>query len=188
MRHSKFFVVLAILSVLPFSPARSDRMAEPQISQAMTVDDAYKAIPHKKTRFDASAASAEMGAAEKAFLDTFFGLSDLAVAERVGTQVALSEKRATAAHYDEILHRLESLSVPPQLAAAHRLVTDAVKEQRQYLDTLKGGGAFDANAPLVESSHQKLIQAYNELMRLYPSENEHNRQAFFDHLCALDFK
>ena len=186
MRHSKFFALLTILAVLPFSPALSDRMAEPQLSQSMTVDEAYKAIPHGKTRFDASAAS--MDVAEKAFLDTFFGLSDLAVAERVGTQVALSQKRPIAANYDEILRRLEALNVPTKLAAAHRLVTDAVKEQRQYLDTQKGGGAFDANAPLVESSHQKLIQAYNELMRLYPSENAHNKQAFFDHLCALDFK
>jgi hypothetical protein len=161
-------------------------MTDPPLNQSMTVDEAYKAIPHNKTRFDASAAG--MDEVEKTFLDTFFGLSDLAVAERVGTQVALSAKHPAAANYDEILRRLESLDVPPKLAGAHRLVTDAVREQRQYLDTLKGGEAFDVSAPLVESSHQKLVQAYNELMRLYPSENGHNRQAFFDHLCALDFK
>lgn len=184
-RHSEFFAALAVFLVLAL-PACADKMVEPQLKQAMTVDEAYKAIPHNKTRFDASAAG--MDRVERAFLDTFFELSDLAVAERVGTQVAISAKGPAASNYDEILRRLEALNVPPKLAAAHRLVTDAVKEQRQYLDSLKGGGAFDANAPLVESSHQKLVQAYGELMRLYPSENAHNQQAFFDHLCALDFK
>lgn len=186
MRSLEFFAALAILAVLPFSPSWSDRMVDPPLNQSMTVEEAYKAIPHKKTRFDASVAG--MDAAEKAFLDVFFGLSDLAVAERVGTQIALSSGGSVTTNYDEILRRIESISVPPKLATAHRLVTDAVREQRQYLDALKGGGAFDANAPLVESSHQKLLQAYGELMRLYPSENAHNKTAFFDHLCALDFK
>ncbi|TAL38779.1 MAG: hypothetical protein EPN97_03490 [Alphaproteobacteria bacterium] len=186
MKRIEFFAVLVVLAALPFSQAWSDKMVESPLKQAMTVDEAYKAIPHNKTRFDASAAG--MVQEEKAFLDTFFELSDLAVAERVGTQISLSSGKPTAANYDVILRRLQSLNVPPKLAEAHRLVTEAVKEQREYLDALKGGGAFDANAPLVESSHQKLVQAYNELMRLYPSENTHNKQAFFDHLCALDFK
>jgi hypothetical protein len=157
-----------------------------KIAQTMSVDEAYKAIPHNKTRFDPSTAGMEKD--EKAFLDTFFGLSDLAVAERVETQAALSTKRPMTDNYDEILRRLKSLVVPGKLKTAHRLVTEAVEEQRQYLVTLKDGAAFDANAPLVESSHQKLVQAYGELMRAYPAENAHNQRAFFDHLCALDFK
>ncbi len=44
-----------------------------------------------------------------------------------------------------------------------------------------------ANAPLILSSHQKLLQAYNELMSIYAYENGHNKKAFYSHLCALDF-
>ena len=32
-----------------------------------------------------------------------------------------------------------------------------------------------------------LHQAYAELMQLYPGEATHNRDAFYDYLCALDF-
>jgi hypothetical protein len=180
------FLAIAMLVLLPLSQAGARVMAVPQIRQSMTVDEAYKAIPHKQTRFDAGAAGME--AREKEFLDALFGLTDIAVAERVEAQIALSTHKTPPSNYDEILRRFQSLPVPEKMTEAHRLVTEAVREQRQYLDTLKGGGTFDANAPLVESSHQKLIQAYNELMRLYPSENAHNKQAFFDHLCALDFK
>jgi hypothetical protein len=186
MKRIEFLALLVILAFLPFSAAYAGKTAEPRIRQSMSVDEAYKAIPHQKTRFDTSSAS--MASDEKAFLDLFFMLSDIAVVERVETQIALSTHKTPPANYDKILRRLEGLTVPAKLSAAHRLVTEAVKEQRQYLDTLKGGGAFDPNAPLVESSHQKLLQAYGELMRLYPAESTHNRQAFFDHLCALDFK
>ena len=173
--------VVLLFALLLASPARL-YAEEPTIHQTMTVDEAYKAIPHNKTRFDP--ASAGMDESEKAFLDTFFGLSDLAVAERVETQMSKAEND----NYDAILTRLKSLEVPARLKTAHRLVTEAVEEQREYLASLKAGGRFDANAPLVESSHEKLVQAYNELMQAYPAENPHNKQAFFDHLCALDFK
>ena len=174
-------------SLLPMVPKLLKETEETgAIRQPMSVDAAYKAIPHNKTRFDP--ATAGMNADEKAFLDTFFGLSDFAVAERVETQTAISTKMPVTPNYDAILARLKSLTVPDKLKTAHELVTQAVEEQRQYLDLLQAGGAFNPNAPLVESSHEKLVAAYSELMRLYPSENQHNQQAFYDHLCALDFK
>jgi hypothetical protein len=39
----------------------------------------------------------------------------------------------------------------------------------------------------VLDAHDHLIQAYNELMQLYPGESEHNKKAFYAHLCSLDF-
>src|SRR5262249_7010745 len=149
-------ILLLCLCLLAL-PARAEEAAK--ISQTMTVDEAYKAIPHNKTRFDPGTAAMEPG--EKEFLDTFFGLSDLAVAERVETQMAMSAKKPVTDNYDEILHRLKALSVPDKLKSAHQLVTEAVEEQREYLASLKQGAAFDASAPLVESSHQKLVQAYS---------------------------
>ena len=78
------------------------------------------------------------------------------------------------------------------------LITTALREQGSYFRewdqatakrqpfpyTLYQGGNFHS---LVRSSSSKLIQAYNHLMQSYPKESPHNRQAFFDHLCALDF-
>jgi hypothetical protein len=182
MRVGRWAACVVLLALA--APLRAEEPAP--LKQSLSVEQAYKAIPHNKTRFDP--ATAGMGPDEKAFLDTFFGLSDLAVAERVESQAAISTKMPVTGNYDEILKRLKALPVPPKLETAHRLVTEAVDEQRQYLDSLRLGGAFDASAPLVESSHEKLVQAYGELMRLYPSENQHNQKAFFDHLCALDFK
>jgi hypothetical protein len=39
----------------------------------------------------------------------------------------------------------------------------------------------------VRSSSANLQGAYGDLMRLFPSENATNKQAFYDYLCALDF-
>jgi hypothetical protein len=178
MPRIKLFI--AVLLALAALPALADEAA---IRQSMTVEQAYQAIPHNRTRFDAQ--SATMEKSERDFLDMFFTLSDLAVAERVTKMRGMS---AGAGNYDEILKRLKALNVPPKLEKAHALVTQAVEEQRQYLDGLKDGAAYDNNAALVESSHGKLLAAYQELMQAYPAENAHNKQAFFDHLCALDFK
>jgi len=170
------YLIIACLLLLPF-PAFA----------GMTVDEAYQAIPHQKTRFDAAAAS--MGGDEKAFLDVFFELVDLAVVERVSAMQSISSGKAVAFNYDAIERRLMSIEVPEKLKTAHALVRQAVEEQRKYLEQWKNsGGAFNVSDPLISSSSAKLVQAYGELMRIYPSENAHNKKAFFDHLCALDFK
>lgn len=175
----------ALCALALFLFAAPQAQAESEIRQAMTVDEAYAAIPHKKTRFDAAAAT--MGMAERQLLDIFFGLTDLAVAERVSAMIAIRDGKAYSGNYDAILARLAALDVPEKLKRAHDLVTQAVREQRQYLGLMAAGEAFSRGAPLVHSSHQKLVAAYSELMRLYPQEGAHNRTAFFDHLCALDF-
>lgn len=159
----------------------SQAFAADGLRQAMTVDDAYQAIPHARTRFDAAAA--KMPEEERRFLDAFFALTDLAVAERVIQQAGKGQED----NYAVILGKLAALDVPGNMAHAHKMVTEAVQEQRDYLRMLKAGQVFNAAHALVQSSHAKLISAYNALMSAYPSENGHNKQAFFDHLCALDF-
>ncbi|MBI1216736.1 MAG: hypothetical protein GC185_13080 [Alphaproteobacteria bacterium] len=158
--------------------------ADDSIRQSMTVSQAYSAIPHQKTRFDPATATMP----ERELLDVFFGLTDLAVAERVIEQRAITGGQAYVDNYDAILAKLAALDVPPKMQKAYDLITQAVREQREYLARVRGGEKFNANAPLVESSHQKLVAAYGILMQAYPNEDAHNKQAFFDHLCALDFK
>ncbi|MDD5271455.1 MAG: hypothetical protein PHU14_01925 [Methylovulum sp.] len=156
-------------------------------TQPLTVGEAYQAIPHQQTRFD-PLSTALMDGEEKQFLDLFFGLTDLALVERVSVQLAKAQGAEVGDHYADILERLQALHVPAKLALAHHLVIAAVTDQQASLQSWNGISTFNAQDPLVESAHQKLLQAYSELMRLYPQENAHTKQAFFDHLCGLDFK
>jgi hypothetical protein len=84
---------------------------------------------------------------------------------------------------------MDSLVAPSDLGAVKDLITSAVKEQQRYFAVLDSHRKleFDAGNRFVQSSHGKLIHAYRLLMSRYPQENAHNKKAFFDHLCALDF-
>lgn len=132
---------------------------------AMSVADAYASIPHRRTAFDRSAAT--MSAGEADGLERLFALVDRAIVARV-----------TKTGHDGVLAELRSLDLPPRLGRVHSLVTDAVVAERAYL-------AGDAAA--IQTASARLHEAYAELMRLYPGEGAHNRDAFYDYLCALDF-
>jgi hypothetical protein len=58
-------------------------------------------------------------------------------------------------------------------------VTEAVVAEHAYLTRNEQAA--------VQTASVKLHEAYAELMRLFPEEGRQNRDAFFDHLCALDF-
>jgi hypothetical protein len=132
---------------------------------AMSVDDAYAAIPHRRTVFDRRAAT--MSAEEADGLERLFGLVDRAIVARV-----------TKAGHDGVLAELRSLDLPKRLGRVQSLVTDAVVAERAYL-------AGEQSA--IHTASARLHEAYAELMRLFPGEGAHNRDAFYDYLCALDF-
>lgn len=60
-------------------------------------------------------------------------------------------------------------------------------DQQAYFDQGQPGQPFQAGSPLVRSSSGKLKQAYGKLMSRYPGQSQWIQDAFFDHLCALDF-
>jgi hypothetical protein len=151
----------------------------PVSAQAMTVEEAYAAIPHSRTVFDPQHVS--MSEEEAVFLAEFFDLIDAAIVARVG---AIQGGRRDG--LEDVLPRLRSLNIPPSAAQAHALVVGAVEEQNQFLKTVFTGGNI-AGDPLVSSASTKLHQAYDALMTAYPGEIQHNKTAFFDYLCALDF-
>lgn len=161
------------------------------ISQDMPVAQAYSAIPHQRTtyRMDWTNLSPE----DAAYLMALFEITDAGVVERVSTQRTIQGGPGRAprhSNYDAILQALASLDTPEKLLPVEGLIFDAIVEQRRYLKQWRESGSphfFDRGAPLVRSSHGKLIAAYKRLMMLYNRESQHNKQAFFDHLCALDF-
>jgi hypothetical protein len=172
------------------APTGQEELLE-DITQLMSVGEAYRAIPHSRTRFDLAAA--RMEAQEAVYLDRLFVLTDLAMVERVQTQLWLrsgGKHGSVQENHRRILVHLNALESPQRLRRVHTLVREAIEEQRQYLAMwLESGRAnyFSPAAPLIRSSHVKLIEAYSKLRALYPAEGPRNHQAFYDHLCALDF-
>ena len=80
--------------------------------------------------------------------------------------------------------------MPDKLRPVYTLVEQAILEQMHYLEQWQEAGVpdqFNSRAPLVQKSHRKLVRAHQLLVQAFPAEATHNKSAFFDHLCALDF-
>ena len=133
---------------------------------AMSVDEAYASIPHRRTVFDRRAAT--MSGEEADGLVRLFALVDRAIVARV-----------TRAGHDRAVADLRGLELPARLRRVQSLVTDAVVAEQAYL--------ADGGEAAIHTASARLHEAYAELMRLFPGEAAHNRDAFFDYLCALDF-
>jgi hypothetical protein len=161
------------------------------ISQDIPVDAAYSAIPHQRTAFQIDRSN--LPPDDAAYLADLFALTDAGLVERISIQQTMRAgvgQPTRRSNYDAILQAIMSLDTPAKLLPVEALVFDAISEQRRYLEQWREsrGSQFpDRGAGLVKSSHGKLIAAYNRLMKLYGNEDQHNKKAFYDHLCALDF-
>ena len=171
-------------------------------ASAMTVEEAYRTIPHRYTAFDTK--SAKMNLKESACLENFFALVNLAIVERVQTLTWFQSNGKQGTSFQnyrkrvgDLITQLGVLAVPRNLEEVRQQVVEAIKDQRAYFEeweqTMKKREPFKhalgsgLRHPRVLASSQKLQQAYAQLMQLYPREESRNQQAFFDHLCALDF-
>ena len=167
----------------------------------ITIEEAYRAIPHGRTKFDIS--RARMSTEEAEYLDHLFFVTDMALRERV---VMLShffkgkDQLYIKRYNKEVGNLLASfeLTKPPTkaLKQVELLIKESIEEQQSfYKEWHKARGtsrykSISSNYTshhLVQSSHAKLLQAYMVLKQNYGSETKHNQKAFFDHLCALDF-
>ena len=162
---------------------------------AMTADEAYSAIPHRRTLYEAPKSTA---APEKAGeLGRLFALTDEGVILRVQGMKAQRERNAAEVRsllerYDALIARLAAEKFGAEVAPARDLIVDGVRMHRKYLASRPAGGmSFVRNeltaAPDVTQASRKLISAYQLLMAKFPKEGAHNKTAFYDHLCALDY-
>ena len=165
----------------------------------LTVEEAYQAIPHDRTPFDLK--QSHIAAEDAKYLDHLFFVTDMAMRLRVQTlRQFLNLNPHNVASYnreiDNLIGSFDLVQTPPHLMNVQVTVLDSIKDQKEFFnDWARAGGTGQyqiisrsyAQHPRVQSSHQKLYAAYNELKALYPGETPHNTQAFFDHLCALDF-
>lgn len=158
----------------------------PAAAQEGEVERAYRAIPHRYTPFPNS--QAKMTATEKRYLSANFTLVNEAVVARVqamrSRQFQDYDNRAA-----RILSQLKSQRPPRKLFKYHQLVVGAVEDQRAYFDawSRQPRAKFNAADPLVQSASSKLKQAYGILQSQFPGQAKQVQEAFFDHLCALDF-
>lgn len=167
----------------------------------MTIDEAYKALNHKRTQFSTN--NARMSAEESQYLDHVFFVTDLAFRERM---VMLSYVQAGKSAYyidtyneqiENLLSSFEMIKAPNKaLKQIEGLILAAIREQQAFFNEwheAKGTSYYTSlsknytSHKLVQASHHKLLQAYGLLKRKYSSEASHNQQSFYDHLCVLDF-
>ena len=151
-------------------------------ASALSVEEAYRLIPHQQTIFQP--ASARMPASERAYLAAFFSAIDQAIVAKVSAR----RDTTVAQAYAPVWKAWEKLNPPASLKAIQDKVKASIIDQQAFLlEIEKKQSSWNMSHPKVRSSSANLQGAYGDLMRLYPSENATNKQAFFDYLCALDF-
>jgi hypothetical protein len=163
----------------------------------LTVEAAYRAIPHQRTTFDAT--ESKLSVAHRTALARLFALTDRGVVLRVRGMTALASATQNdlgdvIEQYRTLIDSLASWTAPPEIKPAQELVVESIRLHRQFFaDALNRPDANTARSRDVAGNRevrrasQKLHAAYGRLMSDFPNEAAVNRQAFFDHLCALDF-
>jgi len=156
-------------------------------AQAMGTEQAYQLIPHQRTVFQLH--KTNLPASEAQQVAKLLTLSEKAMVERVNALKNGASKTGYLSRIDSILWQIEQLQVPGQVEAARDHIQLAVQQHRSFfeLQNVSGSNARASRNQLILSSHKHLLSAYGVLMQSYPEEAKHNKQAFFDYLCALDF-
>ncbi len=161
------------------------------IDQSMGVSQAYQAIPHKQVTFRSN--QSVLTRKEAKYLEQAFALVDLAVVERVTLMRTLKRKGNRPLrldNYDQILKRLLALDVSPGLEYFHEQVMASIVEEKEYYRSLQDQPSVtvvDRRHSLIQQTHRRLMASHKFLIKRYPDESRSNYQAFYEHLCALDF-
>ena len=169
----------------------------PVLDLALSVDDAYKAIPHRRTAMDFAASNARDQ--DKRYLEVAFHLIDQAIRLRVTAYQKFSRAGADdpqlISDMDRIIDFLQNVEAPPHLFSYHQHLLQGLSDQRAFFAEWQSQGQqFQFGSPNRIGSHPKvqsasnaLREAYQILMQEYPGEGTRNKDAFFDYHCALDF-
>ncbi len=179
-----WYIISALLATVLITPHVT--------ASAMTVEEAYMTLSHQRPIFNPSIA--KMADDESLYLRQLFQIIDQAVRERVQTMAWLQSATANTEppdQYNDLLSHLSALRPPHRLNAVHQLLREAIEEQRDVLREWRplhgiAPHAMSMQHPLVQDSSRKLYQVYDEVLRLFPGEDQRNRQAFHDYFCCLD--
>jgi hypothetical protein len=169
----------------------------PTLNLDLSVEDAYRAIPHRRTAMDFAAST--MPDQDKQFLEVAFHLIDQAIRLRVSAYQKFSRSEVrdsqSISDMDRLVDYLQNTQSPASLSSYQEHLLQALSDQRAFFEEWQTQGQqFQygspqrlATHPRVQSASTALRAAYEVLMQTYPSEGNGNKEAFFDYHCALDF-
>jgi hypothetical protein len=169
----------------------------PTLNLNLSVDAAYAAIPHRRTAMDFAASN--MPDQDKRFLEVAFHLIDQAIRLRVTAYQKFARSEVgdsqPLSDMDRLVDYLQNTEAPASLSSYQARLLQALSDQRAFFEEWQTQGQqFQYGRPQTIGTHPKvqsastaLREAYGILMETYPSEGNHNKEAFFDYHCALDF-
>jgi hypothetical protein len=169
--------------------------APPIFDVGLSVEQAYAAIPHRRTVWVET--DSPVPAEARAYLRVIFRVMDQAVAVRVAGLQNFSAQQFDnsdpAANYGRLIGFVRGMPVPSELETYHQKILEALAGQQQFFADWKSErdqfrfaqqiGGHEG----VRNASAALHAAYEELMAKYPDESAANKDAFFDYHCALDF-
>ena len=178
------------------SKSQPATLSMPTLNLDLSVEAAYAAIPHKRTAMDFAASN--MSDRDKRFLDVAFRLVDQAIRLRVTAYQKFYRGEGDAsliADMDRLIDYLQNTEAPANLSSYQEQLLRALHAQKAFFEEWKTEGQqFQYGSPQTIARHPKvrgastaLRGAYGILMQAYPRESDHNKEAFFDYHCALDF-
>ncbi len=198
--HTRTLVLSARLFVLATTLLLSlGSVSLASAADSASITEAYEEIPHRRTEYNAELSTLPRD--HSRYLEQLFTLTDRAVIQRVGTlrwfkSAGTSGKTVSSytSRIRTILSEFDFLARPRELSEIRDLIVRAIESQHTYFKNshkeMQNGGAFVVRGKedkLIGSSHKDLQKAAQLLLQMYPKESAHNRQAFVDHLSALDF-
>ncbi|HYW71225.1 MAG TPA: hypothetical protein VE961_09330 [Pyrinomonadaceae bacterium] len=174
-------------------PPGVESVPNPDLS--MSVEDAYAAIPHRRTEMNF--ATSKLSEADRSYLAVAFSVIDQSIRLRVTAYRTFSESPDAnlISEMDRMIVFMQKVEPPARLSAYHELLISALRDQRAFFAEWQSAGpqfqygspGTIASHPKVQSASQALSHAYQILMNEYSGEDSHNQDAFFDYHCALDF-
>ena len=144
-------------------------------------------------------AGSKVPKADQDYLQVAFAVIDQAVLLRVTTYQSFMRGKTAdplaISRMDRLITFFQSVDPPPRLKTYHKRIEQALADQRTFFNDWRAQGSeFQyvhgtglGSHPKVASSSSALKQAYGILIQIYPAEDSHNKEAFFDYHCALDF-
>ena len=144
-------------------------------------------------------AASNMPDQDRRFLEVAFHLIDQAIRLRVTAYQKFSSSEVkdsqSISQMDQLVDYLQNTEAPASLSSYQARILQALSDQRAFFEEWQTQGQqFQYGRPQTIGTHPKvqsassaLQQAYGILMETYPGEGDHNKAAFFDYHCALDF-
>jgi hypothetical protein len=144
-------------------------------------------------------AASDMPEQDQRFLEVAFHVIDQAIRLRVTAYQKFSRGEVgdsqSISDMNRLVDYLQNIEAPASLSNYQAQLLKALSDQRAFFEEWQAEGQqFQYGSPQKLGTHPKvqsastaLRQAYGILMQTYPGEGNHNKQAFFDYHCALDF-